>query len=158
MNLLTQLLAQGVGGQGQKKPQASGGRSRPSYTPPQRLMQVNPDGSHGLSNQGYLPPELQQDTWLSNDPTAMQPPIQYPRMNPQTGYRSMAPGQESIDLARGPQGNMSVYREPGINSISGRAGDYGGTAGFDNGRPFANMNYQGQPTDPLAELRRFLGL
>lgn len=37
------------------------------------LMQVNADGSHGPSNQGHLPPAQQKDTWMSDDPRAVQP-------------------------------------------------------------------------------------
>ena len=85
--------------------------------------------------------------------------IRYPRVNPQTGYSSMYPGEETLTLAGTPGGeNLSIHNEPGINSIGGRIGNYGGTVGIDHGQVFANMNRSGQPTDPMAELRRFLGL
>ena len=160
MNLLTQLLAQGVGGQGKAKPQGAGAPARPAARTMQQREAMPFKMYEDQSFQGNPRQFMQQNPGFQfYEDGSFAPPqaMQYPRVNPETGYRSMAPGQESIDLARGPQGNMSVYREPGIASISGRTGDYGGTAGFDNGRPFANMNYQGQPTDPLAELRRFLG-
>lgn len=52
MNLLQQLL--GIG------------RHQPQQQAPQ-LMQVNQGGKFGPSNQGYLPPSQQQDTFMSND-------------------------------------------------------------------------------------------
>lgn len=64
-------------------------------------------------------------------------------------------GPVSVPLGRGD--SVSAYQDNGINSVSGRFGEYGGTIGNDNGRPFANMNRNGQQTDPLDELRKLLG-
>lgn len=163
MNLLTQLLAQGLGSQGQAKPrtQGAGAPARPQ-SPGVQITDSRPFKMYeDRSFQGDPRQFIQQNPgYQFYEDGSFAPPqaMQYPRVNPETGYRSMAPGEESIDLARGPQGNLTAYREPGITSIGGKLGQYGGTVGMDNGQVFANMNRQGQPTDPLAELRRFLGL
>ena len=39
-----------------------------------QLMQTNPDGSFSPSSQGNLPPGMQNDTFMSNDPSALTPP------------------------------------------------------------------------------------
>jgi hypothetical protein len=87
--------------------------------------------------------------------------VAYPRINPQTGYRSMAPGEVNLDLFGHPGTNTygGLYADQNKNIISagGRLGHYGGTVGIDNGHAFANMNHNGQPTDPLSALRALLG-
>ncbi len=52
---------------------------------------------------------------------------------------------------------FGAYSDGNIHSVGGRGFGYGGTVGVGNGKPFANMNRNGQPTDPLKELRRILG-
>lgn len=119
-----------------------------------RTMQAGPDGRPMVSPQGYLPPHLQQDTWLENDPQAYVPPA--PGRQTLAG-RYPTPQDIQAGFSSIPD-HITAYQEGNINSVGGKVGQYGGNIGLDDGRLFANMNRNGQPTDPMAELRRFLGL
>lgn len=96
------------------------GKKSPAQRP--QLMQVSPTGGSMPSNQGHLPPAQQQDTWMSDDPTAMTPPqrpmnISAPRMmyNPQIGQSAQLGYQDpsSGDLVQGGSYN------PGFIPIQG---------------------------------------
>lgn len=38
-----------------------------------------------------------------------------------------------------------IYTQPGLVSIGGRIGPFGGTIGMDQGQPFGSANIQGRP-------------
>lgn len=181
MNLLTQLLM-GATQQGNRQaPQGGGAPASGMRTQaPQPIAQHPQMPAGNYQPKSYIGPQdarpfkMYEDMSFQGDPRQFmqQNPgyqffednsfsaPQYPRVNPQTGYQSMYPGEENTYLYRNPQNNdnISLYREPGIQSIGGKIGQYGGTIGLDNGKVFGGMNRGGQPTDPMAELRRFLGL
>lgn len=147
MDFLSQLM-NNLQGKPQQKPQ---------------LMQVNRNGSHGPSTQGNLPPAQQKDTWLSNDPAAMRPPAnRVPSLygSPAGNIDSWSSNDPSAMYPPIGRQVPSLYSSPSGNQDSWNINDP--SALYPPTDPRSRLpqqgNYPSQQTDPLAQLRHFLGL
>jgi hypothetical protein len=154
LSSLAQNIGSGIGNMFQ--PQQQQQMHQYAQPLPQAAQQSQIPVGQPLTQQNisHLPPQVQQLAQIYNQ-NPQDPRVAH--IDPAIfGYAPDGPIIHQLPLAG--HDSIGSYNNGNINSVGGHIGQYGGTIGTDGSKPFANMNHNGQPTDPLAALRSLLGL